>query len=107
MFLRVLARVRENPDMDLILQGIEGSEIAFLWRVKYIHVQDIISFEQLDKSNKTTLIYYNDGTPEIIKENVDEFSIRLEEKIQQIIELQGGYEEELILGDIEDSENPE
>lgn len=97
MLIRVVARGLETTE-DLILQGIEPSD-TYIWKVKYILVEDIEEFEELEKK-KSVLYFYNDRPPLIIKEHPDDFYARYKEAIKEFkkkdddIELEETQEED-------------
>jgi hypothetical protein len=77
MFIRIIARVLETNE-DLLLQDIEPADISFVWSVKYARVLEISNFYSLEKGKKTVVVY-EDGTIDVIREDVDKFAVRLEE----------------------------
>ena len=79
MFIRVIARVLELNE-DFILQNIEPTP-TFIWATKYIKSDGIDYFEAL--GDKKTVLFMYEGSPIIIKENIDLFYERLAEVQKQ------------------------
>jgi hypothetical protein len=75
MLIRVVARSIETTE-DNILQGFPPLEEVYIWKIKYINVEDIEEFEELDKK-KTVIFFYNpDRTSLIVREHPDDFFAR-------------------------------
>lgn len=83
MLIRVVARSIETTE-DNILQNIEPLDEIYIWVVKYISVEDIEEFEELEKK-KTVIFFYNpDRKPMVVKEHPDDFFQRWKEAIKEL-----------------------
>ena len=99
MLIRVLARGQETTE-DLILQELPPTDV-YIWKVKYISVEDIEEFEELEKK-KTVIYFYNpDRPPLIVKEHPDDFYARYEVKLKELRR----KEEDLELEETEEDDN--
>lgn len=85
MFMKVIARVREIEMHDL-LRDVEPEVETFVWRRKYIPVFNIVDFWALKKA--ATAVRYDDGTIDILKEDIDLFYSRLQ-KVKEESEEKG------------------
>jgi len=87
MDLKVIARVRAI-DEDMLLQGIEPKDVTtFVWAKKYIKPYDVSYYWELEKGKKTVIVY-DDGELDIIRENIDKFAVRLENQRAKSVEEQ-------------------
>lgn len=102
MLIRVIARGLETTE-DLILQGIEPTDI-YIWKVKYITIEDIEEFEELEKK-KTVIYFYNDRPPLIIREHPDTFYSRYTEAIKELKKKEEDLELEETQEEDEDNES--
>lgn len=101
MLIRVVARGIETSE-DMVLQNITPPEV-YIWKVKYINVEDVQEFEEIDKK-KTVIFFYNpDRFPLIIKEHPDDFYARYKEAIKELKK----KEEDLTLEETEEEDDNE
>lgn len=104
MFIRVITRIQDINE-DLLLQNIPPSKAEFVWAVKYISIYDIEDFEALaSEKTKKTVIYREDKSTLVIRENVDQFAKRLEEEIRRAEKSTGEESEEEDNEEVQDSE---
>lgn len=83
MLIRVVARSIETTE-DNILQDVPPLEEVYIWVIKYISVEDIEEFEELEKK-KTVIYFYNpDRHPMVIKEHPDDFFARWKEAMKEL-----------------------
>lgn len=82
MLIRVVARGLETTE-DLILQGLDPTDV-YIWKVKYIRIDDIEEFEELDKKKTVIYFYSPDRPPMIVKEHPDEFYSRYKEALKEL-----------------------
>jgi hypothetical protein len=105
MLIRVVARSIETTE-DNILQGLPPLEEAYVWKIKYINVEDIEEFEELDKK-KTVVFFYNGRVPIVLKEHPDDFFSRWKQAMKEVNKKEDDLELELEEDEAEEDEDNE
>lgn len=106
MLIRVVARSIETTE-DNILQALPPLEEVYIWKIKYISIEDIEEFEELDKK-KTVIFFYNpDRLPLIVREHPDDFFARWKEAMKELRKKEDDLELEVEEEEGEEGDNNE